>query len=281
MRPTLRSRWAAIGAAVAVTIGAGGLLPSALASTTQGSGLTPVVPCRLADTRPSNPFGAGETRTFTATGDQGACSVPTTATAIQANFTLVRATAATFVTAYPSGTSLPLASTVNLGPGESPRANSGTVKLSETGAFDVYNDAGDVHVVIDITGYYASLASGGGPAGPAGPEGPAGPAGPEGPAGPAGIGGITYFETWRGEGTAAFVACPQGTKPVSAHPYAVQQGGGNDVPVPIRVIPQPIFDTGEETVSGFTFESYGAAWDYAEFNLVCAETSDSTASNPK
>ena len=66
---SIRTRWAAIGAAVAVTLGAGG---GSLGQAAIGSGDKPVFvaiePCRLVDTRPGDnnvgsrdtPLGAGE-----------------------------------------------------------------------------------------------------------------------------------------------------------------------------------------------------------------------------
>ncbi len=64
-----RSRWAAIGAAVAVTVGAGGVLTTSAASSEAGSLFVPITPCRLIDTEAarqlsdcwSGPLGAGET----------------------------------------------------------------------------------------------------------------------------------------------------------------------------------------------------------------------------
>ena len=58
IRPTTpsgiaRSRWAAIGAAVAVSLGTGGLLTaSATVSEGERAIFVPITPCRLLDTRP-------------------------------------------------------------------------------------------------------------------------------------------------------------------------------------------------------------------------------------
>ncbi len=49
----LRTRWAAIGAAVAVTLGAGALATvDAARSSGERTSYFPITPCRLADTRP-------------------------------------------------------------------------------------------------------------------------------------------------------------------------------------------------------------------------------------
>ena len=73
----IRTRWAAVGAAVAITLGAGGI---GLVSATSPAGAVayvPIEPCRLADTRaggdnvgPRNtPIGAAETLGIIAEGN--------------------------------------------------------------------------------------------------------------------------------------------------------------------------------------------------------------------
>jgi hypothetical protein len=58
-----RSRWTAIGAAVAVVLGAGIGLPSASAAVTSGNRavFVPMEPCRLFDTRPATNVGVRST----------------------------------------------------------------------------------------------------------------------------------------------------------------------------------------------------------------------------
>jgi hypothetical protein len=162
-----RSRWAAIGAAVAVTLGAGGI--GLVSATNPDNAVTfvPISPCRLADTRPASgdsglggrdtPLGAGETFTLNARTDNvGQCGtlIPDEATAISMNATSVNPTAPTFVTIWPAGVTRPLASSLNALPGEPPTPNAVTTQLSATGEFSVYNLAGTVDVVFDINGYY-------------------------------------------------------------------------------------------------------------------------------
>jgi hypothetical protein len=160
-----RSRWAAIGAAVAVTLGAGGI---GLVNATNPAGavtFVPITPCRLADTRPNpadaglggrdTPLGAGETFTLDANGNLGQCTaIPQTATGVSMNATSVNPTAPTFITIWPADATRPLASSLNALPGEPPTPNGVTTELSPTGEFSVYNLAGTVDVVIDINGYY-------------------------------------------------------------------------------------------------------------------------------
>jgi hypothetical protein len=159
----MRSRWAAIGAAVAVTLGAGGI---GLVAATGPSGavtLVPITPCRLIDTRPGTdnvgPFevalGAGDTFTISAHGDNGRCTgIPTGATALSLNVTAVGATQPSFFTIWPTGEPQPNSSSINPVPGEPPTPNAVTTKLSTGGQFNIFNLAGNVDVIVDLNGYY-------------------------------------------------------------------------------------------------------------------------------
>jgi len=162
-----RSRWAAVGAAVAVTLGAGGIGLVSATNPDNAVAFVPISPCRLADTRPASgdsglggrdtPLGAGETFTLNARTDNvGQCGtlIPDEATGISMNATSVNPTAPTFVTIWPAGVTRPLASSLNALPGEPPTPNAVTTQLSATGEFSVYNLAGTVDVVFDINGYY-------------------------------------------------------------------------------------------------------------------------------
>src|SRR5687768_10746439 len=92
------SRWAAIGAALAVTVGSGGLMS---ASADISSGDKPVfvsIPhCRVADTRPgrdnvgprSVPLGAAETYAFEVRGANGNCTIPIDALGVAVNVAAV------------------------------------------------------------------------------------------------------------------------------------------------------------------------------------------------
>lgn len=157
-----RSRWAAVGAAVAVTLGAGsiGLVNASNHSSTPSS-LVTIEPCRLADTRPgddnvgdrSTPIGAAQTHTFQITGENGDCDIPAGATGIIANVTALNATAETFVAVYPAADDRPYVSNLNPAPGMQPFPNAVTVKLSDGGAVNVYNEHGTVDVIIDVNAY--------------------------------------------------------------------------------------------------------------------------------
>ncbi len=186
-----RSRWAAAGAAIAITLGGGGLFAaSALGNSAEASALVPVVPVRLLDTRePASPIhavGAGATISLSLAG-----SVPVDATAASINLTVVNGTVGSYLTLFPTGTAKPLASSINWADGQA-HANSTVVKLGTDESFDVFNNAGTVDVVIDLVGYYVpspvSLA-GQGPQGEQGPQGPAGAKGDKGDTGSQGLPG--------------------------------------------------------------------------------------------
>lgn len=129
------------------------------------SSLTPIVPCRLVDTRASDqvgprgtPLSADTPVIFAVWGTNGECVIPTSATGIAANVTAVGPTAASFLTLYPSDAAeRPKASNLNFFPGTPPTPNQVTVGLSATGEVSVYNLAGSVDVIIDVVGYYSAL----------------------------------------------------------------------------------------------------------------------------
>ncbi len=206
----LRTRWAAVGAAVAVTLGAGGLFAVSAADTE--SVLVPITPTRVLDTRDSTniglagPFTTGMSRTLsltgtidTDTGDQEI--IATGATAIVFNVTVIAPTARGFVSVRPGdATGVPSTSSINFAEGQTV-GNGGTVTLPTDGAFagavDIFyrgaSTGAVTDIVLDITGYYTPGTPG--PQGPPGPpgtdgtdgaDGATGPPGPQGDAGPAG-----------------------------------------------------------------------------------------------
>ena len=158
----LRTRWAAIGAAVAVSLGTGGI---GLVHATVDSGDRPILvdinPCRLTDTRPdtqvgprATPLGEGEQYDVTAHGVNGNCNIPSEAIALSLNVTALNATAPTFVTVFPTDEAQPVTSNLNLVPGQSPTPNAVTTGLDGAGAFSLYNAFGTTDVIVDVNGYY-------------------------------------------------------------------------------------------------------------------------------
>lgn len=121
------------------------------------STFTPLSPSRLWDSRfgpgPMGAVGATQSRDVTVAGVGG---VPLAgATAVVLNVTAVGASAATFVTAWPAGETRPLASNLNVPAGDT-RPNLVTVKLGAAGQVSFYNEAGSVHLIADVAGYYAA-----------------------------------------------------------------------------------------------------------------------------
>ena len=77
------------------------------------------------------------------------------------NVTATDTTAASFVTVYPAGGSLPVVSNINFVPNQT-IPNHVTVGVGTNGEITVYNDAGSVDIIVDVVGYYVT---GAGPTG--------------------------------------------------------------------------------------------------------------------
>ncbi len=168
---SIRVRWAAIGAAVAVSLGAAGVGLHNVASADVSSGDRPIfvsiTPCRLTDTRPapntvgprSGGLAAAETLTITARGENGRCTgtsmIPADAVALSLNVTALGATQQTFLALWGDGAN-PGTANLNPAPDQPPTPNAVNTPLSAAGTFNVFNERGNVNVVIDVNGYYAS-----------------------------------------------------------------------------------------------------------------------------
>jgi hypothetical protein len=155
----------------AVLVGATGLpvlgspsTAAAAATPTAGqSTYVPLSPVRLLDTREaSDPLtgaaGPGGTKDLQVAGVAG---VPAEATAVVLNVTVVQPTSSTDVRVYPTPTdgSVPLVSNLNA-PAGLTFANLVTVKVGDGGKVRLRNQAGDAHLVADLSGYYVQGASG-------------------------------------------------------------------------------------------------------------------------
>jgi Tol biopolymer transport system component len=127
----------------------------------------PVTPTRVLDTRagvgaPSAKIGPGGTVDLAVRGlATSPTAVPADASAVVLNLTVTSTTASTDVRAYPSGTAVPGASSVNAGPGQTV-PNLVTVAIGSNGAVTLRNGAGTVHLIADIAGYYVPGAAGAG-----------------------------------------------------------------------------------------------------------------------
>lgn len=127
-----------------------------------GSGLTPLAPKRIQDSRPGalkvgpygTPWGPGQTRDVVVAG--GTTGVPADATAVVLNATVTGTTATSYLTVWPKGaTGPPQASSLNWQPGWT-IPNALTVKVGNEGKVSVYNDMGNVDVILDVVGYFTA-----------------------------------------------------------------------------------------------------------------------------
>jgi len=166
-----RTRWAAIGAAISVAIGGGGLLTALAADTPSApSTYVGITPCRVVDTRPapdnvgsrSTPIGSGETFSTAFVGAVGKCTIPAEAVAVVLNLAIVNPTASSFLTVFPAGGTVPLAANLNYVAGQPPASNAATVRIGTGGQLSFFNLRGTVDVTADVSGYYLPVATGGG-----------------------------------------------------------------------------------------------------------------------
>lgn len=124
-----------------------------------------VSPLRVLDTRPApygpigvtqpSKLGPNSTLDLRLSGDGFA--VPANATAVQLNITINDdATNPSYLTVWPKGETRPNASSNNALPGLI-ASNSMLAKLGANGSISIYNQQGDVNVVIDVVGYLVPL----------------------------------------------------------------------------------------------------------------------------
>jgi hypothetical protein len=141
---------------------------------------TAISPYRACDTRPpghgivQNQCDIGANHTMGANGivtaqiTQPAGPVPTGAQAVVVNLTAIdHSSAITLITAYPAGTTRPVASNINLA-GNTVESNLVIVQLSQAGGgvpageISLFNALGTADVIVDVEGYFASPSGGGG-----------------------------------------------------------------------------------------------------------------------
>jgi hypothetical protein len=125
------------------------------------TGLSPLVPARLLDTRDgtggrNTPLGAGQSFDLQVTGRGG---VATNATAVVLNVTVTQPTAASYVTVWPTGSTRPTASSVNMVAGQTV-PNMVIAKLGTGGKVSLFNFAGSSHVIVDVLGAFRPIGSG-------------------------------------------------------------------------------------------------------------------------
>ncbi|MGA1565393.1 MAG: hypothetical protein ACO39Q_04210 [Ilumatobacteraceae bacterium] len=160
-----RTRWAAIGAAVAVTLGGGGLIGVSASGIDGSSALVAIAPVRILDTRQDAKV-SGATRLLQVTGPVRTFSgssgtetvVPDGASSVAINLTVtegVRNAGYGFVTAFPctdASDPVPNASTLNFVEGADV-ANGVVVPLGAEGEICLHV-FGAAHLLVDVSGYY-------------------------------------------------------------------------------------------------------------------------------
>lgn len=115
----------------------------------------PSGPSRLIDTRNgSGKTGAGNH--ITAGGvlnvKTGLQTIPAGATGVIYNLTALNSTGNSYLTTYPSGTSRPGTSSLNISPGQTAFSQV-TTKQGTDSSFNIYNAAGTTDVIVDVVGY--------------------------------------------------------------------------------------------------------------------------------
>jgi hypothetical protein len=183
-------------AAALVLVGSGSVLTASATPPSSGSTFVPITSCRLLDTRPgsdnvgsrSTPLRADDTLEVSVRGTSGNCTIPSDATAVSMNVTIVGPTSTSYLTVFPSDASpRPLVSSLNWVAGQAPTANAVTSRLSADGRLSFYNLSGSVDLLADVVGYYTpTAASVTGPRGEIGSTGSTGPTGATGAKGPTG-----------------------------------------------------------------------------------------------
>lgn len=127
----------------------------------------PLVPARVLDTRNGtgglfSPLGGGQSIDVAVSGRGG---VPASGVAaVVMNATVTNTSSASYLSIYSSGEARPNASTLNFSRGQT-NANLVEVPVSRTGRVTIYNAAGSVDVMLDVSGWVSSTSFSSGTAG--------------------------------------------------------------------------------------------------------------------
>src|SRR5438067_1179206 len=121
-----------------------------------GSLFNGLSPTRILDTRTSPPGAppgpVGPNTEITAV-VAGGSAVPSGASSVIVNATVTQGTAPSYLTVYPAGLPRPLASNLNFAPSQD-IPNLVIVKVGSGGNAKIYNNNGQVHVILDAVGYF-------------------------------------------------------------------------------------------------------------------------------
>ena len=124
-------------------------------STSSASRYVAIAPVRVLDTREGHgvagPLGQDPAVLKLA----GVAGIPSSATAVLLNTTVVQPTAATYVTVYPAGGDRPLAANLNAVAGQIV-PNMVIGRLGADGSVAIFNYAGTTHLVADVMGYFTT-----------------------------------------------------------------------------------------------------------------------------
>ncbi|MCU1360417.1 MAG: hypothetical protein JWN99_1706, partial [Ilumatobacteraceae bacterium] len=120
-------------------------------------GLLPLAPARVLDTRDgtggfTGSIGPGQSIDLQVTGVGG---VTDGCQAVALNVTATQPTDGSFLTVWPTGQQRPLASSVNMKPGQTV-PNMVLSQLGAGGKVSIYNNSGSTHVVVDVLGCFAA-----------------------------------------------------------------------------------------------------------------------------
>jgi RHS repeat-associated protein len=136
------------------------------ATTDGGSNYIPITATRVADTRTGSgqPYAgqhltAGGVLTVQVSGANND-GVPADASAVVLDVIAMNATAPTYETVYPAGTTRPNASDITLSPNQM-QDNQITTSLSSTGQLTIYNYNGTTDVAVSVEGYFTPVPAGG------------------------------------------------------------------------------------------------------------------------
>jgi hypothetical protein len=123
----------------------------------------PVVPFRILDTRTGNGasqshVGAGQSISVRVAGVLGSGVPATGVSAVVLNVTVTNPSAASYLTVWPSGTAMPLASNLNFLAGQTV-PNRVIIGLGSSGSVSIYNAAGSADVIADVGGWFTDSAN--------------------------------------------------------------------------------------------------------------------------
>lgn len=123
-------------------------------------GYTSLSPARLLDTRkgigaPAGMVGQGKSVVLTIAVADGGQLPSAGVSAVALNVTVTGTVGGGYITAYPDGTTRPLASNLNFSPGDT-LANMVIVPVGADGKIDLYNSGSGTQIIADVAGYFSA-----------------------------------------------------------------------------------------------------------------------------